>query len=192
MDNSGVLIPIKAFDSAKVRLASVLNPSERADLSRSLAEGVIRSCSGVQVWVICEDEEVEKWARTLGAHVIRNPRAGLNEAAKFGLTALSELGIKKVIVTHADLINPEGLINLFEHDGIVLVPDRHNEGTNIIGLPTYIDFSFQYGLESFEKHKTEAQRFPLPLTIIQNSHLGFDIDNPDDLGEFQLSQQDPL
>ena len=192
MDNCGVLIPIKAFDSAKVRLASVLNQTERADLSRSLAEGVIRSCSGARVWVICEDEEVAEWARTLGAQVIRNPQAGLNEAAKFGVGALAEFGIEKLIVTHADLINPEGITNLFEHDGIVLVPDRHNEGTNIIGLPTHIDFSFQYGLESFDKHKTEAQRFPLPLTIIQNSHLGFDMDNPDDLLEFQLSQQDPL
>tara|TARA_B100000686_G_C16786632_1_gene975689 strand:- start:822 stop:1400 length:579 start_codon:yes stop_codon:yes gene_type:complete len=192
MDNCGVLIPIKAFDSAKLRLASVLNPSERADLSRSLAEGVIRSCTGAQVWVICEDEEVEKWATTLGAQVIRNPQAGLNEAAKVGLTALAEFGIEKVIVTHADLINPEGITNLFELDGIVLVPDRHNEGTNIVGLPTDIDFSFQYGLNSFEKHKTEAQRFLLPLTIIQDSHLGFDIDNPDDLFEYQLSQEDSL
>ncbi len=186
MDNCGVLIPIKAFDSAKIRLASVLNPSERADLSRSLAEGVIKACIGVPAWVICEDQQVEGWALQMGAQVIRNPHAGLNEAAQVGLGTLAKLGIKKAIVTHADLINPEGLLSLFEHNGIVLVPDRHRDGTNVIGLPPNIDFSFKYGPGSFARHKAEAERFSLPVTIIENTHLGFDIDNPDDLSDFGL------
>ncbi len=190
MDNCGVLIPIKAFSNAKVRLSGVLDPSERADLSRSLAERVIRACGGVRVWVICEDEEVEKWALQFDVQVIRNPQTGLNEAAKVGVNTLAKIGIEQVVITHADLINPVGLLDLFQHDGIVLVPDRHHEGTNVIKLPLGIEFSFQYGPDSFARHKAEAEGCSLPVTIIENTHLGFDIDNPDDLSESGLSKKD--
>ena len=190
MNNYGVLLPIKSFDTAKARLASVLNPSERAALSRSLAEGVIRACAGVSVWGICEDREVEQWALNLGAQVIHNDQGGLNNAAQTGLNAIAKEGIEKVLITHADLIFPEDLLGLFQYDGIVLVPDRHNDGTNIIGLPSNIDFSFKYGPGSFEKHKAEAEKFSIPLNVITNTDFGFDIDNPNDLLESKLSKDD--
>ena len=190
MDNFGVLLPVKSFNNAKARLSSVLNPIERAALSRSLAEGVISACTGVPVWVICEDEEVERWALNLGTQVIRNTRAGLNQAAQTGLAALAKESIEKILITHADLIFPDDLLSLFKYDGIVLVPDRHNDGTNIIGLPSGIDFSFKYGLNSFEKHRHEAKRFDLPLSIITNTNFGFDMDNPDDLKESELHKED--
>mgnify|MGYP001989204085 FL=1 len=185
-----MLLPVKSFNNAKARLSSVLNPIERAALSRSLAEGVISACTGVPVWVICEDEEVERWALNLGAQVIRNTRAGLNEAAQTGLTALAKEGVEKVLITHADLIFPDDLLTLFQYDGIVLVPDRHNDGTNIIGLPPEIDFLFKYGPNSFERHRSEAKRFDLPLNIIKNTKFGFDMDNPDDLEESKLHKED--
>ena len=69
----------------------MLNAKEAyAALSRSLAEGVISACAGVPVWVICEDEEVERWASNLGTQVIRNVGTGLNEAAQTGLAALAK------------------------------------------------------------------------------------------------------
>ena len=190
MNNYGVLLPIKSFDTAKARLASVLNPSERAALSRSLAEGVIRACAGVSVWVICEDREVEQWALKLGTQVIHNDQGGLNNAAQTGLNAIAKEGIEKVLITHADLIFPEDLLGLFQYDGIVLVPDRHNDGTNIIGLPSNIDYSFKYGTGSFEKHKAEAEKLSIPLNVITNTDFGFDIDNPNDLLESKLSKDD--
>ena len=188
MEQHGVLIPIKAFDNAKARLASVLNSTERADLARSLAEGVITACMDVQVWVICEDNNVEDWALGLGVQVIRNPEDGLNKAAHIGLATVAGLGIEKVLITHSDLINPAGITSLLEKPGIVLVPDRHLTGTNVIGLPTYVDFSFSYGQNSFSRHVKESEKFNLPLTIVKDSVLGFDVDNPDDLNEYRLSK----
>ena len=185
-----MLLPVKSFNNAKARLSSVLNPIERAALSRSLAEGVISACTGAPVWVICEDEEVERWALNLGTQVVRNTRAGLNQAAQTGLAALAKEGIEKALITHADLVFPDDLLSLFQYDGIVLVPDRHNDGTNIIGLPPGIDFSFKYGSNSFEKHRDEAKRFDLPLNIIKNTKFGFDMDNPDDLKESELHKED--
>jgi len=190
MENYGVLLPVKSFANAKVRLTSVLSPSERAALSRSLAERVIQVCEGVPVWVICEDEEVASWALQLGAEVIRNTQPGLNGAAQTGLSAVAKEGVKRVLITHADLIFPEGLLSLFEHDGIVLVPDRHNDGTNVIGLPSDIDFSFKYGPGSFLRHKAEAEMSKMPIKVIRNSNFGFDMDNPDDLYESKLSMED--
>ena len=70
------------------------------------------------------------------------------------------------------------------------MPDRHNDGTNIIGLPTEIDFSFRYGPGSLKRHKREAERFDLPLSIMKDTKFGFDIDNPDDLEESKLLKED--
>ena len=76
MDNYAALIPVKGFDSAKERLSLVLESSNRSDLAKRLASGVIKSCSGMRVWVVCEDDDVEHWARDLGANVLRNPIKG--------------------------------------------------------------------------------------------------------------------
>ena len=106
--------------------------------------------------------EVEQWALKLGTQVIHNDQGGLNNAAQTGLNAIAKEGIEKVLITHADLIFPEDLLSLFQYDGIVLVPDRHNDGTNIIGLPSNIDFSFKYvqGLSKSTKQKQRNSRYP--------------------------------
>ena len=52
---AAVVIPVKAFAAAKVRLASALTPPERAALARSMAEQVVAAAGTLPVTVVCAD-----------------------------------------------------------------------------------------------------------------------------------------
>ena len=62
-----LLVPVKAFTHAKQRLASVLQPDERARLARWMAARVLASPDGLPIFVACDDEDVRAWAEQQGA-----------------------------------------------------------------------------------------------------------------------------
>ncbi len=176
-----VLVPVKAFRDAKGRLASALSPGERAELARSMADAVIRAAAPLRVWVVCDDEEVAAWAAGVGASVLWKPGRGLNGAVDEGVADLAELGVERVIVAHADLPHARDLAWVAEGDGVTLVPDRHDDGTNVAAVPATSGFVFAYGPGSFRRHVAEAERLGLPVRVVREPRLGWDVDLPDDL-----------
>jgi 2-phospho-L-lactate guanylyltransferase len=66
-------------------------------------------------------------------------------------------------------------------NAVVLVPDRHDDGTNVISLPTGTGFRFEYGPGSCARHRSEAQRLGLPVIVVRDARLGWDVDRPADL-----------
>jgi 2-phospho-L-lactate guanylyltransferase len=176
-----VLIPIKAFTKAKLRLSEALNPDQRADLARKMSHQVLRAAGDLPVAVVCDDREVAAWARDRGALVIWEPGRGLNGAVEAGVRRLSTLGVTKVIVAHGDLARATELGWVADFEGITLVPDRNQDGTNVIGLPPDSGFVFSYGPGSFARHLDEARRTGLATRVVRGSDLQWDIDLPADL-----------
>ncbi len=185
VDPSGeaaVLIPVKAFAEAKVRLAEVLGAEERSALARSRGAGVIAAAAGLPVWVVCDDREVADWASGLGAGILWTPARGLNAAVTEGVQHLARLGTRLVIVAHADLPLVGDLSDIGRRDQIVLAPDRRRDGTNVIAIPADSGFRFSYGPGSFGKHLAEADRLGIPAVVLDRPDLAWDVDVPDDLG----------
>jgi 2-phospho-L-lactate/phosphoenolpyruvate guanylyltransferase len=182
LGSRAVLVPVKAFSDAKVRLAAALTPADRAVLARSMAERVIAAARGLPVAVVCDDREVATWARGLGALVIWEPGQGLNRAVDCGVRRLQSLGVEHVTVAHADLPLATDLRWVGGFVGVTLVPDRQEDGTNVIGLPTGTDFVFSYGPGSFARHVAEAGRSGLAWRVVRAPLLAWDVDSPDDLG----------
>ncbi|HUZ42773.1 MAG TPA: 2-phospho-L-lactate guanylyltransferase [Acidimicrobiales bacterium] len=185
MDPSGeaaVLIPVKAFAEAKVRLAGVLGAEERSALARSLGAGVIAAAAGLPVWVVCDDREVAEWASGLGAGILWTPARGLNAAVTEGVQHLARFGTAVVIVAHADLPLVGDLSDIGRRDHIVLAPDRRQDGTNVIAIPADSGFRFSYGPGSFGRHLAEAARLGIPVAVLDRPDLAWDVDVPDDLG----------
>ncbi|HET9691569.1 MAG TPA: hypothetical protein VFP61_10480, partial [Acidimicrobiales bacterium] len=131
-----VLVPVKAFSQAKLRLAPALSPERRADLARTMAAGVVRSAGALPVAVVCDDRAVADWARALGALVIWTPGVGLNRAVQEGVDRLAQAGVATVVVAASDLPLATELASLADRPGITLVPDRRGDGTNVIVVPT--------------------------------------------------------
>jgi 2-phospho-L-lactate guanylyltransferase len=178
-----VLVPVKAFGRAKVRLAEVLDAPERAALAREMAERVLRATGELPVAVVCDDDEVAAWAEAHGARVLWRPGLGLNGAVNDAVATVTAEGVPRVLVTHADLPLATGYHELVDApgDGVVLVPDRHDDGTNVASVPTGAGFEFAYGAASFARHCAEAERCGLPLTVVRPPRLTWDVDVPADL-----------
>jgi len=176
-----VLVPVKAFHQAKGRLAPAVPPGERAELARRMATTVVAAAAPLPVAVVCDDVDVADWAREAGAEVLWRPGQGLNAAVTDGVAALREQGHRRVVVAHADLPLAAGLAWVGAFAGVTIVPDRRDDGTNVIALPTAAPFTFAYGAGSFRRHAAEARRAGLAVRVVRHPALGWDVDLPSDL-----------
>ena len=99
------------------------------------------------------------------------------------------------LISHADLplsgpldqiieslIIESGRTNEHE-DEIIMCPDRHRDGTNVLGIPASLidSWTFQYGQGSFALHVQQAKATGRPLRVIEDPHIGLDLDTADDL-----------
>ena len=148
-----MLIPVKAFSHAKLRLASVLSNLERAELARAMAGIVVSSSAPLTTFVVCEDEEVASWAESVGAKVQWTPGRDLNGAVQEAVDRLQAQGMQRVVVCHADLPFARNLaaLALADPTEVILVADRRSQGTNVISVPTGCGFTFSYGAGSFAR-----------------------------------------
>lgn len=181
---SAVLVPIKSFDLAKGRLADAVEPERRADLAKEMAATVIRAAGPLPVWVVCGDHAVADFARANGADVIWRPPLGLNRAVTDGVEALASRGVGRAVIAHADLplaLDLSFLAPVDAGDTIFLVPDRRDDGSNVLSIPLGRGFTFHYGPGSAAAHQAEAARCGLAIEIVHDDRLGWDIDVPDDL-----------
>lgn len=184
--STAVLIPVKAFAEAKLRLAPALGTGQRAALARDMATHVVCSATPLPVAVVCDDGDVADWAASVGAQVVWRPGTGLNGAVRSGVDHLHRSGHDRVIVAHGDLPLAGPLAPLGDWSGITLVPDRRNDGTNVIAVPSDCPFEFAYGRGSFARHLAEAQRLRCSLLILRDPSLGLDIDLPGDLDKLAV------
>jgi 2-phospho-L-lactate/phosphoenolpyruvate guanylyltransferase len=187
-----VIVPVKSFRFAKQRLASVLSPEERHALAATLAAGVIKAAAPWPVLVINGDNEVAELATSLGAKTIDDPGQGLNNAIVAGVSHARLAGASRVVIVHADLPLAAALPQRLALDGltaadVLIVPDRHLSGTNVMSIPTNCDFTLHYGVGSFAQHLGEATARGLRVIQRRDRRLSLDIDTPDDLSMWRAT-----
>ena len=176
-----VLVPVKAFADAKLRLAPALPAAERSQLAQTMAAHVLEAARPLPVAVVCDDPVVAAWARQRGALVVWEPGRGLNGAVQAGVERLTAAGARHVIVAHGDLPLAGPLAWASRFPGVTLVPDRRDDGTNVACVPTASGFAFSYGPGSFQRHGAETRRLGLALRVVREPLLGQDVDVPADL-----------
>jgi 2-phospho-L-lactate guanylyltransferase len=179
--SAAVVVPVKAFRAAKLRLSPVLDPPARAALARDMAGMVLAAAAPLPVVVVCDDDEVRAWARQHGATVVWCPGRGLNGAVADGVAWLAARQTAVAVVAHADLPLATELAWVADFSGVSVVPDRRRDGTNVIAVPTEAGFGFSYGRGSFRRHQAEAARLELPCRVVDDPALAWDVDLPSDL-----------
>jgi 2-phospho-L-lactate/phosphoenolpyruvate guanylyltransferase len=178
-----VIIPIKGFGAAKARLDGALDPAARADLARSMAATVIGAAAPLPVIVVTDDAGVADFAARAGADVLRQRRDGLNAPVDEGVAHPAALGFARALIAHGDLPRASNLARVSERHGVVVVPDRHGDGTNVLVVPTGVGFEFAYGPASFAAHLAEAERLGLAVAVLHDADLAWDVDTPADLDD---------
>jgi 2-phospho-L-lactate guanylyltransferase len=173
------VVPLKRFDVAKERLrrGGVANVT---DLASDLATAVIESCAPRQVIVLSESSDVTHFALNLGVEVLESNAATLNEAVQGAYERLRER-FDRIVVVHGDLRDPHGLNEFNPNAGITIVTDYRSRGTNVLAVPTGLDFHFRYGEDSAEHHRAEAERLGVRYRIVTDSPWRFDVDEPSDV-----------
>lgn len=180
----GVVVPLRSLTAGKLRLRATLTADERATLIHSMASAVVAAAHELPVLIVYDDPAVAIWATRLGADSITTSEPGLNAAVEFGRARLIEQGFDHVIVAHADLPHALDLRPVGQFDGITLVPDRAGDGTNVLSVPSDVDFTFCYGPGSFATHLRLAEATGRDVRVFNDPQLAWDVDHPDDLGPF--------
>ncbi|HUZ39788.1 MAG TPA: hypothetical protein VMU68_00145 [Acidimicrobiales bacterium] len=177
--NDAIVIPLKRFDLAKERLR-VDNAQAITELAKRLATMVIASCKPRHTIVLSESDEISEFAYALECEVVRSDAKDLNGAVQGAYGALLSR-FERLIIVHGDLAHPEGLRMFDPGDGVTIVTDHRGLGTNVMSLPTGLDFHFAYGANSALLHQREAERVGCPLTVVTDSPWRYDVDEPSDL-----------
>ena len=184
------IVPIKRFDQAKKRLASVLSASERKALMLAMARDVLSALSRCRrltgILLVSRAPEADALAKAFGLRQFAetaeaNLPQALSEARDH---AVAELEARSIFIVHADapLIDAaetDGIIAA--HQGVTLLPDRERVGTNgmICTPPDAIPFVFDG--KSFNAHALHARQAGFGLQVAEGSGLALDIDTPADL-----------
>lgn len=179
MKQIAVVVPLKRFDLAKNRLRQS-DGFDVTALAHQLATSVIEHCAPHHVIVVTESREVSVFARTLDVEVFESHARDLNDAVQRVYVALTTR-FEQLMVVHGDLRYPSGLGAFEPGDGVTIITDHHQRGTNVLALPTAVDFHFSYGPNSRSRHESEASRLGLPWRVITQSPWSFDVDEPQDL-----------
>lgn len=180
---AAIVVPVKSFVLAKQRLTDHLDDARRTSLAQWCAERVIEAARPLEVFVVCDSDDIEQWATALGVQVIRSSTTGLNPSVEFAVAETARRGVDLAVIAHSDLPLANSFGHLVLGDAITIVPDYRYDGTNVLVIPTALAgrFEFQYGSGSFRRHAVEAVRHWPQVRILRDAVLARDLDTPDDL-----------
>jgi len=184
------LVPAKAFERGKSRLAPALDDAARAAFARALFDHVLTTltASGVVdgVLVATDSPAVASAAHDHGAFV-RNDAPGATTLAAVvddGLAELTTRGARTALVLMADLPrlavdDVRALVTAAKSHDVVIVRADDERHTNALALspPGCLRTSFGRG-DSFDAHVASARG--LRVAIVDNARVAFDVDGPDD------------
>ena len=188
------IIPVKPLRRAKSRLARTLKAPTRAALVRSIFSRTLdviaqvpRLDGGI---VVSRDLTILELARQRKATALMESDSGLNPAITQAAHWAAQHHARSVIVIPVDLplITADDLNNLLdlalEPRVMIIAPDRHGAGTNVLLVRPPEAIRFSYGTASFHIHRRQAQEHNLAVHEYYSPTTAFDIDLPDDLARY--------
>jgi len=185
-----LLVPVKPFDEAKSRLASVLVPTERRALMRRLLVRTLRLAAESQLFaqrlVVSRDPAVLQTARQWEAVTLVEEGAGLNQALAQGCVWAERAGADWILILPADLplLTAEDLqaICAAAFTGADMVLScSHDGGTNAMLLRLPPPIALAFGAGSFARHEQLAAAAGRHVARVASPTLAFDVDWPKDL-----------
>jgi 2-phospho-L-lactate/phosphoenolpyruvate guanylyltransferase len=186
------ILPVKRFDEAKQRLGESLGSGSRAALAAAMFADVLsalersRMLQGIVV-VSGEREVAEIVAGRDVVLIDDTTEKGQSSAARTGMARAAALGFDRAALVPSDcpLLEPAELEELFVRAAagadVVIVPDRHDTGTNALVLDPSGPFEPQFGPGSRQRHVDQAEQRRLRVAIERPASLTIDVDTGDDL-----------
>lgn len=187
------ILPVKALQGGKQRLAGSLDTVQREALCVALLGDALDALTGSRrldgVLVVTRDPAVTGIARHVGVTVLHESGQGLNVAVTDAAHWAFDHGAETVLIMHADLplVSAAAIDALLRRhqaaDGphCTLVPDRHAQGTNALVVSPPCAMPFRFGEDSLNQHLMAAAHQGLRCSVVPDDALGHDLDTPEDL-----------
>ncbi len=198
------IVPAKSLTEAKSRLAQVLSPDQRATLVLNLLKHTLQvlnilveeqSLRGIIV--VSSDPFITSQAEKLGGLPLLQSRPGspetetdqLNQDLHAATTwAANQLAATQLLILPTDLplLAPTDVREVLQRlakNKAILVPDRTRQGTNALGLRTYLalNFDYRFGENSFAQHQAGLESRAIDYEVYERDSLAFDLDQAEDL-----------
>jgi 2-phospho-L-lactate guanylyltransferase len=178
------ILPVKSFGRAKQRLGGAF--ADRPALAAAMVADVLDALTVIEaldhVIVVTAERQAAEIARVAGARVVHDPvEAGQSAAASLGI---AEAGADRVLLVPGDcpaLDASEVSALLARREPVVIVPDRHGQGTNALLLAPPDVMTPAFGDGSFARHTALAHAAGVVPKVVDVPSLGLDIDTPEDL-----------
>jgi 2-phospho-L-lactate guanylyltransferase len=189
------VLPVKGFSAAKQRLAEQLASGSRQALALAMFTDVLNALRHVErveaVAVVTADPVASLAVRGDGVFAIDDDaRAGQSPATLLGVRHAMASGFDRVLLVPGDapLIDPREVDRLLataaaDELGIVIVPDRHEEGTNALVLTPPDALGPSFGPGSLARHLAAAEASGRTFRVERPESLLLDVDTPADLSE---------
>jgi 2-phospho-L-lactate/phosphoenolpyruvate guanylyltransferase len=198
------VLPVKRFGAAKQRLDQDLSEGTRRALAEAMVTDVLialrRSSAIDEVLVVSgETMAIALAAGYDAAAVIDDPEdAGHSAAAVRGVQAAMERGATRVVLVPGDCpaLDPAELDALLEdlpdpaRPDVIVVPDRHGEGTNALVLTPPDAIQPAFGPGSRARHEQLAAQAGASCSAVAVLTLGLDVDTGDDLAALRCALED--
>lgn len=188
------VVPVKRFDRAKSRLASVLAPGARRDLAVAMLADVLDALRGTTalkgVVVVTADAEAAVMARARGFETIGNPEeAGVNAAVSTGLAYVqSRRGAALVTPAEIPLVTTVELgeaIDALDTTSLVIEPAARDGGANLLALAPADLFASSFGRDSAAHPAANARARGVEPAFLTLAGATRDVDTPEDLAELR-------
>lgn len=189
-----VVIPVKPFDRAKSRLATVLSSVQRAELSYLMLDDIVQTlctCNVVEgVSLVSSDRRVRELAERHNVNLLLTRRdKGLSRDVLRAITALGEQDLELLAIIPADVpqLGHEDLVRLRQSHagGLTLCPALIDGGTNALLFTPPLPVPLVFGVNSLNRFRMEAERARIPVLTLHLAGLERDIDRPADLAWLQ-------
>ena len=190
------IIPVKPLARAKSRLARALKAPTRAALVRSIFSRTLDVIAQVErldgTIVVSRDLTILELARQRNAITLMESDSGLNPAITQAAQWAAQHHARSVIIIPVDLPlitvdDLDAMIDRAQADRcLVIAPDRHEDGTNVLLVQPPDAIHFSYGPASFTAHRAQAYQHDLVVHEYRSPTTAFDIDVPDDLEMYRL------
>jgi 2-phospho-L-lactate guanylyltransferase len=190
-----ILIPCKALDRGKSRLASVLDADDRL----RLCEGFFRqtlsiavASAGVDaVRTVSADPRAVQLSADAGVKVLSCEGGDLNKTLIRARAAIADQGTAhNCLILPIDLpyLSVRALRTFLGHGtGVVVASDRRRRGTNALWLSSEVfhRFPFLFGADSLARYVDVARQADITCNVVDDPDLAFDVDEPNDYREWQ-------
>jgi 2-phospho-L-lactate guanylyltransferase len=185
------IIPVKPLGQAKSRLARALKAPTRAALVRAMFSHTLDVIAQVEridgAIVVSRDLTILELARSRSLIGLAESDSGLNPAITQAANWALRHAARSVVIVPVDvpLLTANDLNAILdlaiEPQCVVIAPDRHDAGTNVMLVRPPDAIHFAYGLSSFNAHRAQASACGLAVHVYRSPGIGLDIDVPDDL-----------